>query len=202
MKNRIRISLIIVCATVFAIIYCNSLVLEDVYIYNLWADIFSLAIVLIMLVQYRGKGCFEPIYFITAIYAVMFFVTPIYDILIGDFDWYGYYLFEYGIKTTFMTLAGYFVFYVLYVKSFTFGHNWNYIKKEKRKVVSQKYTVPVIIIMYVVCFAANAYYLLHSGYGSLLYILSLEHYIKSLLFLILNQNWLLFFVNPIFHFPL
>ncbi|MCB6545902.1 O-antigen polysaccharide polymerase Wzy [Blautia glucerasea] len=173
MKNRIRISLIIVCATVFAIIYCNSLVLEDVYIYNLWADIFSLAIVLIMLVQYRGKGCFEPIYFITAIYAVMFFVTPIYDILTGDFDWYGYYLFEYGIKTTFMALAGYFVFYVLYVKSFTFGHNWNYIKKEKRKVVSQKYTVPVIIIMYVVCFAANAYYLLHSGYGSLLYILSL-----------------------------
>lgn len=46
-------------------------------------------------------------------------------------------------------------------------------QKGKRKVVSQKYTVPVIIIMYVVCFVANAYYLLHSGYGSLLYILSL-----------------------------
>ena len=173
MKNRNLISLIIVWATVFAIIFCNGLILEDIYIYNLWVDIFSLAIVLIMLVQYRGKGCFEPIYFITAIYAMMFFVTPIYDILTGEFDWYGYYLFEYGIKTTLMALAGYFVFYALYVKSFRFGHKWNYIKKGKRKVVSQKYTVPVIIIMYVVCFAANAYYLLHSGYGSLLYILSL-----------------------------
>lgn len=55
MKNRNLISLIIVWATVFAIIFCNGLILEDIYIYNLWVDIFSLAIVLIMLVQYRGK---------------------------------------------------------------------------------------------------------------------------------------------------
>lgn len=154
-------------------IFCNSLVLEDIYIYNLWADIFSLAIVVIMLVQYRGKGCFEPIYFITAIYAVMFFVTPIYDILTGEFDWYGYYLFEYGIKTTFMALAGYFSFYVLYVQSFTFGHKKSRTAKEKRRVIANNYTVPAILMMYVVCFAANAYYLLHSGYGSLSYILSL-----------------------------
>lgn len=125
------------------------------------------------MVQYRGKGCFEPIYFITVIYAMMFFVTPIYDILTGEFAWYGYYLFEYGIKTSLMALVGYIAFYILYTRSFTFGHKRSCITKEKRRVASTKYTVPAILIMYVVCFVANAYYLLHSGYGSLSYILSL-----------------------------
>ena len=62
---------------------------------------------------------FEPIYFITIIYAVLYFVTPIYDILTGEYLWFGYDLFEYGVESTLIALTGYIVFYIFYVFKFT-----------------------------------------------------------------------------------
>lgn len=173
MKNKNLISLLIGLLGFISILFCNGMIIEDIYLYNLWVDIICLTVILILLVQYRGKGCFEPLYFISAIYVAMYFITPIYDILTGEFAWYGYYLFDYGMQTSLMAFVGYLLFYLIYVKSFTWGRKIGRIKRVKCKVVPKNYTVAAILLMYVVCFAANAYYLLHSGYGSLLYILSL-----------------------------
>lgn len=173
MKNKILLSFIIVWISIFAVIMSNSLQIEDIYLYNLWIDILSLSVLSILVVCYRGKSFFEPIYFISAIYAAMFFITPIYDILIGELYWYGYSLFDYGITTTIIALMGYLAFYLFYVVSFTGKYKSNCLKIKKRIVIVQRGTVPAIVAMYIICFAANVYYLLHSGYGNLLYILSL-----------------------------
>ena len=49
---------------------------------------------------------FEPMTIISAMYIVMYFVTPIYDICVGEFWWFGYELFKYSVEATLIGFAG------------------------------------------------------------------------------------------------
>ncbi len=157
----------------------------EAYRYTFIACAVSVVAVFFMLADYivkYGFDIFEPIYFITAIYGMMYFVTPIYDILIGEYRWFGYDLFPHGVKATLVALVGYFAFYIFYRYRFVFNKA-PIVKTVDKKQDEQSTNTPVIqdnskiifviLIIYVVSFVANAFYLI-SYYGvSLTYILTL-----------------------------
>lgn len=62
----------------------------------------------------KDLDMFEPIVVIGGLYILMYFFTPIYDLCIGQYTWYGYDLFKYGIKATLIAFAGFIGFYVFY----------------------------------------------------------------------------------------
>lgn len=160
--------------TVFFVIFCYISGVEGKYAANLMVDITGLGFILVLLIHYTGKSVFEPIYFITIIYAAMYFVAPIYDILTGEYYWFGYDLFQYGVKSTIIALIGYIAFYIAYTKRLYYGkYSLNGYANAGKNIVVKKHLVIYILLMYLVCFAGNAYYLIHSGYTNMLYILSL-----------------------------
>lgn len=155
----------------------------EIYRNNYIVDSISVVVVLSLIIIYikkNGFDMFEPIYFITIIYAALYFVTPIYDILTGEYLWFGYNLFKYGVKSTLIALTGYIVFYIFYVGEFTSKTDSKISVKYKQEGISSnsniKNTELIIIaalIIYAVSFAANVWYLLKSGYTSLTYILTM-----------------------------
>ena len=92
-------------------------VYRHVYIVNLLCLVISI-ILLIKLYLKNRLDIFEPIVLISMIYITMYFFTPIYDIYIGELMWYGYDLFQYGIKATFIEFIGFLVFFICYQKKF------------------------------------------------------------------------------------
>lgn len=155
----------------------------EIYRNNYIVDSFALLVVLLLIIIYisiNGLDMFEPIYFITIIYAVLYFVTPIYDILTGEYLWFGYDLFEYGVESTLIALTGYIVFYIFYVFKFKLKTNFNTtqsniteIKHNDFKSEKINLIITVTLIIYAVSFAANVWYMLKSGYTSLTYILTM-----------------------------
>lgn len=155
----------------------------EIYRNNYIVDGFALLVVLLLIIIYISKNgfdMFEPIYFITIIYAVLYFVTPIYDILTGEYLWFGYDLFEYGVESTLIALTGYIVFYIFYVFKFKLKTNFNTtqsniteIKHNDFKSEKINLIITVTLIIYAVSFAANVWYMLKSGYTSLTYILTM-----------------------------
>ena len=155
----------------------------EIYRNNYIVDGFALVVVLSLIIiniEKNGFDMFEPIYFITIIYAVLYFVTPIYDILTGEYLWFGYDLFEYGVESTLIALTGYIVFYIFYVFKFKLKTNFNTtqsniteIKHNDFKSEKINLIITVTLIIYAVSFAANVWYMLKSGYTSLTYILTM-----------------------------
>ena len=153
---------------------------ENVYKWNYIVDVICTLIVVILysvhIVRF-GFDIFDPICIITVIYSFLYFITPIYDIVTGNHAWFGYHLFPYGIKASIIALIGYVSFYLFY----TIGlpsyqpslhreqrHNYSI-----RTPASDKVVVIAILVFYCFAFAANLFYLLHSGYGKILYILTM-----------------------------
>ena len=132
-------------------------------------------IMVLILMLYRRKfgfDLFDPIYFISLIYGWMFFVTPAYDISIGNYLWFGYDVFGTGVRATVYALLGFAAFAAVY--SFAFRRNGE--EKLREPDPSQedagRASVAVILGMFLFCFAANMYYLTRNG-SSWLYVLSL-----------------------------
>ncbi len=156
---------------------------DVLYQQNYIVDSIAVVAVLILVSMYifrNGFDIFDPLYLITAIYGMMYFVTPIYDILNEEYSWYGYYLFDNGIKATLIALAGYFAFYIFYNVKFVFRRKSQLANLQEVEVknadpdISQRDSIVlVVLIMYAFCFAANVFYLLRSGYTSLTYVLTL-----------------------------
>lgn len=163
---------------------------EDIYFKNYLVDMFCTMGVMSLCLNYSvnfGFDLFDPIYTITFIYGFLYFVTPIYDILSQKYYWYGYSMFPYGIKATLIAFAGYISFYIAYsgktnLEKEEGASNFINNKLHTRMPISEKKNqvdekeremIPLILVLYVVSFAANVYYLIHSGYTNLLYIMSL-----------------------------
>lgn len=156
---------------------------DILYQQNYIVDSIAVVTVLVLISIYifrNGFDIFDPLYLITAIYGMMYFVTPIYDILNEEYSWFGYYLFDNGIKATLIALAGYFAFYIFYNVKFVLRRKNQLANSQEVEVknadpdISQRgKIVPFILVMYAFCFAANVYYLLRSGYTSLTYVLTL-----------------------------
>ena len=156
---------------------------DVLYQQNYIVDSIAVVAVLILVSMYifrNGVDVFDPLYLITAIYGMMYFVTPIYDIVNEEYSWFGYYLFDNGIKATLIALAGYFAFYIFYNVKFVLRRKNQFvnlreveIKNADPDIGKRGKLILVILVMYAFCFAANVFYLLRSGYTSLTYVLTL-----------------------------
>lgn len=108
----ISISLIFILTIVLLILMPTEI--EEEYADTWLACTFSLAISLMVLLHFYMKyhmDFFSPVVFVALIYLVMFFVTPIYDILIGETECFGVTdLFLYGRESTLIALAGFISF--------------------------------------------------------------------------------------------
>lgn len=101
---------------------------------------------------------------------MMFGVCPIYDIITADYLWYGYNLFGNGLLATSVAILGYLVFVAVYACS---AANTSVSRLFDEGLCESSYTIPVIVAVYVLSFAANAYYMTASGGVDLLFTLSL-----------------------------
>lgn len=154
---------------------------EKVYIWNYIADAGCVLIVIILYANYvsrNGFDIFDPIFLITVLYGFMYFVTPIYDILTEEYTWFGYYLFPYGVKASFIALSGYVSFYLVYTTTTFSTSGLRSLQREPAKKETSDFhqndmIVSAILLFYIFSFIANLYYLLHSGYGDIPYILTM-----------------------------
>lgn len=152
--------------------------LESIYYYNyiinLFCIIISITLLLILYVK-NQLDILEPLAFIAVIYISMYFFTPLYDICVGKLTWYGYDLFKYGIKATLIELFGFLVFFIFY-RGFKIGKFYKFQYKKQLKITENnklKASVMLILIMYIFCFIANAFYLMKYNGNGLVYILTL-----------------------------
>ncbi len=179
--NKAVVQLVSVVVLFFIYLLLLPWTAQKVYIKNYLVDGLCLFGVILLLISYANKNkfdMFEPIYFISAIYVLMYFITPIYDILTEEYLWYGYNLFEYGVTSSLIAFLGYFAFYVFYRFSFEKGKDRSIIfdtldQQNERSVASDTGLIAVILVMYVVCFVANLWYLVQYYGASLLYVLTL-----------------------------
>lgn len=138
---------------------------------------------LILYLKYYLEGTidiFSPITLFTMVYVVMFYVTPIYDLLIREYTWFNVNLFDQSIRCSFYALIGYVCFFIAY--------KYRFVTNRCEKLYKKEYTESEIIcfengnsdqillfavIGYFICLLANIYYLVSSGGNSVLYILTL-----------------------------
>lgn len=147
-----------------------------VYIRVYLVCFFSIFSVVLTLMLYRrrfGFDMFEPIYFISLIYSMLFFVTPAYDISIGNYLWFGYDLFGIGVRATGYALIGYEVFAAAYAFGFRRSDGTVLLREpDPEQEEMGKAHIGLILLMFLFCFVSNMYYLTRNG-SSWLYVLSL-----------------------------
>ncbi len=136
----------------------------------------SIVAMVVMLMAYRRKygfDLFDPIYFISLVYGLLFFVTPAYDIAIGNYLWFGYDVFGTGVRATIYALLG----FAAFAAAYSFGFHRSDAAKPIREPIARQEEmgrahVAVIMLMFAFCFVANMYYLTRNG-SSWLYVLTL-----------------------------
>lgn len=122
----------------------------------------------VMTIRDRRLGGVDPLSVTSVIYAFVYAVCPIYDILTGTFQWFGHDLFIFGPGATIVAAIGYLAFAI------TYKLTWHAPKKRIADDANQpKSFVPLILVMYAVCFAGNSYYMVSGGGNSLVYCLTL-----------------------------
>lgn len=138
---------------------------------------------LILYLKYYLEGTidiFSPITLFTMVYVVMFYVTPIYDLLIREYTWFNVNLFDQSIRCSFYALIGYVCFFIAYKYRFVINRCEKLYEKEytESKIIcfekcNSDQILLFAVIGYFVCLLANIYYLVSSGGNSVLYILTL-----------------------------
>lgn len=171
--------LVVLGLTISLILLCPDN-LADLYLKNYVVDSICLVVsvsLLLNLYVWNKIDLFSPFSFFSSIYIVMYFITPIYDILIGEILWFNIDLFAYGVKGSLYALLGYFVFYLAYKNKFTSKRNQlQFVKEYKSDEFSnetRRNLITFILIGYCVCLFANLFYLVRAGGNSILYILTL-----------------------------
>ena len=174
-KNKAILTWIIIFfITIFLCIINLPTNQEKLYIDNYIVNFLSIFIIEIIIFCYSYKGkknIYDPLYFVTIIYVLCFFVAPIYDILIRDYFWFSVNLFEYGVKGSIVALIGFVSFYLGYNSKIKPG-----IKIKNKITKTSKYNYKKIafvsIIIWLVCLIISLFYLKKAG-KSFLYVLSL-----------------------------
>lgn len=180
MNKKIAVSYFTLMLTIFILTVFFPNEAKWIYKKNYLVDSFCLILCEILLLRrylFFKLDIFEPIVTISFFYIMIYFITPIYDLVSKQYLWYGYNLYEYGTKSSFIALLGYLIFYFLYysarrkkinnIENKKIKINNEYILDSKQKVIL------FILVMYIICFLANVFYLIKSNGNSLVYILSL-----------------------------
>lgn len=138
---------------------------------------------LVLYLEYYSEGqidLFSPITLFTMVYVVMFYVTPIYDLLIGEYIWFNVNLFDQSIRCSFYAMIGYVCFFIAYKHHFIIYKREKFCEKEytESKITfgeddDSNRIILFAIVGYFVCLLANIYYLVSSGGNSVLYILTM-----------------------------
>lgn len=176
-NNKIIISAFIVLIMGVSLLISCPRNLEDVYFANYFVDSVCLLISIILLLGLYINDqldMFEPLTIVSLVYIMMYFFTPIYDICVGEYTWYGYDLFQYGVKSTIIAFIGFLSFYIFYTHYFVLGEKKLFFDScYTEEMEIENVSIPLILTMYVFCFGANVYYLTKSGGMNLLYLLTL-----------------------------
>lgn len=121
----------------------------------------------------RNAAPLDPFYVVSVIYLFMYAICPMYDIVIGEYTWYGYNLFQNGILATVIAAIGYIAFYLVYRNVFKRPRDIRALKSfDSTNEVLPKYYIGTIVGIWLFCFVSNAFYMV-SGGNSLSYCLSL-----------------------------
>lgn len=150
----------------------------SIYYNNYLINAVNILITLYLLILYsnkKGFNAFEPIYIISAVYVMMYFITPIYDILTENYYWFGYHLFPYGVKSSVIAMLGYISFFIIYTFNIKQKHSVvkSEQKSEQNKILSKPLLLTIILLMYGGSFLANIWYLVNYYGGDLLYFITL-----------------------------
>lgn len=112
-----------------------------------------------------------------------------YDIVLREYEWFGVDLFAYGMKGSLIAFLGYIAFIAVYNRPVKI-RNKTLFHEPKRDMTS------IILLMYVICLAANIYYLVRTSGHSLAYIFRLDCWVVEIHQTKLNQIWAL---SQIYH---
>ena len=136
-------------------------------------SIFAVVLILMLYRRFYGFDILDPIYFISLIYGILFFVTPAYDIAVGNYLWFGYDVFGAGVRATAYALMG----YVAFVAVYSFRIRCSSSQTQRRTPIPAREEIGrnyawIILVMFLFCFLSNMYYLTRNG-SSWIYVLSL-----------------------------
>lgn len=167
MKKKTLVTVFILLSISVATIFFFPEEYSDVVKANFYVDIFALDIVIVLMGHYGSRytfNIFDPMWVFSFMYLMMYFVTPIYDLFIGNHTWYGYSLLQYGVKASIIALLGYISFYIIYSNYITVRKYSSVMPirdEEEPDIPTYKRDVSVtlILLMYAVCFAANVFYM-------------------------------------------
>ena len=179
--SRFTKALAICIAALLLIVAFYPYSVGDVYQQTYVACGMAILIEMVLLSFYvikKGFDIFESLYFISVLYGFLYFITPMYDICVGETLWFGYDLFESGVKATGIAAIGYIAFFAFYAFKFVYKPKQEVQKKEEKAPIlisesKRKLIVAVVIAIYALSFAANVFYLVRSGGVSFLYIITL-----------------------------
>ncbi len=173
-RKNIGVMLIILIILIFGLRLLN--VEGKLYIQNYIIDYVSFAVMLgVFFVVWSNShyDIFDPFFFVSIIYIMLFTVTPMIDLSIREINWYGVDLFPYGIKGTLIALIGYIMFAFFYKNSVVF-HGKKMWKEDR--ICSFQYDKNKVLIYtlgaWIVCFGCTMLYFISSGKG-IQYVLSL-----------------------------
>lgn len=178
-KNKSAINMLVLILILMLILFFKlPAELDEVYRKCYIVDILCLGICGVVYTLSNIKGLidlFSPITLFTVIYCFMFFIAPIYDLLIGEITWFGIDFFDQGVRCSIYALIGYLIFYIAYsiggINSRSYYYE--YYSKEEREVYPNKRIIHFIILGYMICLIANIYYLVNASGTSVMYVLSL-----------------------------
>ena len=109
MEKKIVVSYFALMLTIFILIIFFPNDAEWIYTKNYLIDSFCLVLCEILLLRqylFFKLDMFEPIVTISFFYIMLYFITPIYDLVSEQYLWYGYNLYEYGVKSSLIALLG------------------------------------------------------------------------------------------------
>ncbi|NSE04727.1 oligosaccharide repeat unit polymerase [Blautia wexlerae] len=180
-KSRFLLA-ILVYMSIFFFLLIISLVIDTTYdakkLFNVCiAAYMIIGICLIIHIGTSGGDFFEPITIISILYMMLFVFEPMIDICENNLKWFGGNYTSFGIKGTWIAVAGYLSFFIGYrTKRFSFvpsSYNelrYN-VKKETKEVEDNAYYAKVAIVFWIACYFLSVLFLLLSG-KSLVFILT------------------------------
>ena len=180
-KSRFLLA-ILVYMSIFFFLLIISLVIDTTYdakkLFNVCiAAYMIIGICLIIHIGTSGGDFFEPITIISILYMMLFVFEPMIDICENNLKWFGGNYTSFGIKGTWIAVAGYLFFFIGYrTKRFSFApssHNeLRYkVKKETKEVEDNAYYAKGAIVFWIACYFLSVLFLLLSG-KSLAFILT------------------------------
>ena len=166
-KRAFIVSFIAIVGSVFMALCLLPNEYSELVKINFYVDLFAVDVVIILMGYYSSNydfSIFDPMWILSFMYLMMYFITPIYDLVIGNHTWYGYSLLQYGVKSSIIALLGYISFYFVYSNDFIIRRNKLVETQNDEGVDSPGYdrdvSIPLILVIYGVCFVANAFYMI------------------------------------------